>query len=277
MRDGPNDIRGLGLELRINGGRPARLLLDTGASGVFVRQSVVDKAHLTHIGADETWGVGDDGKRNTFDTVADTCQIGALKYKACVIESMEGKGRIAGDEDGLIGPDVFSDYLVEIDFQKKQMHLTPLPERKPIPQEYDRVLDANGPDFTPVFRLGDHLFVPTTVNSKRRGLFLIDTGSSMSFIDSRFARQSTKIHNDHYTQVTGISGRVKDVFEGDKAVIEFAHYRQTNLDFTALDLNQSPEHQELRMAGILGFPVLAMFRLTLDYRNGLVKFDYVKH
>lgn len=29
------------------------------------------------------------------------------------------------------------------------------------------------------------------------------------------------------------------------------------------------------MSGILGLPVLAMFRLDIDYRNGLVNFDYV--
>jgi hypothetical protein len=44
---------------------------------------------------------------------------------------------------------------------------------------------------------------------------------------------------------------------------------------TAIDLNNSPDHQDVRMSGILGLPVLAMFRLTLDYRNGLVKFDPV--
>jgi hypothetical protein len=40
-------------------------------------------------------------------------------------------------------------------------------------------------------------------------------------------------------------------------------------------LNNSPRHQEVRMSGILGLPVLAMFRLDIDYRNGLVNFDYV--
>jgi hypothetical protein len=29
------------------------------------------------------------------------------------------------------------------------------------------------------------------------------------------------------------------------------------------------------MAGVLGLPVLALFRLRLDYRNRLVEFDYI--
>jgi hypothetical protein len=75
--------------------------------------------------------------------------------------------------------------------------------------------------------------------------------------------------------VKGISGEVKDVFEADKAVIDFAGYRQKNIGLMAFNLNNSPEHEEVRMSGVLGFPVLALFRLTIDYRNGLVKFDYI--
>jgi len=29
------------------------------------------------------------------------------------------------------------------------------------------------------------------------------------------------------------------------------------------------------MAGIIGIPVLSLFRMTIDYRNGLVKFVYL--
>jgi len=75
--------------------------------------------------------------------------------------------------------------------------------------------------------------------------------------------------------VKGISGSVKDVFEADKAELQFAHFRQSNLGLVAFNLNNAPEHQEFRMSGILGIPVLSMFRLTIDYRNGLVNFDYV--
>ena len=74
--------------------------------------------------------------------------------------------------------------------------------------------------------------------------------------------------------VHGISGSVKDVFEADKAELRFAHFQQSNLGLIAFNLNNTPVHQDFRMAGILGIPVLSMFRLTIDYRNGLVNFDY---
>jgi hypothetical protein len=174
-----------------------------------------------------------------------------------------------------MGTDFFSDYLMTIDFQRRTLHLVPLPERAPNPQGYDRTPLPSETGFTPVFKFGHHLYVTTKVNQKATGLFLIDTGAGLSNIDSTFARLTTKIRNNEYVTVKGVSGKVKDVFEADKAELTFGRFRQRNLGLIAFNLNNSGEHQEVRMGGILGFPVLILFRLSIDYRNGLVDFDYV--
>jgi predicted aspartyl protease len=275
LMSGANVLRGLGLEMKIQNGRSLRLLLDTGASGFVITQRAVDKAGLSHLGSTEAWGIGDKGVRKGFLAVADTCSVGALSYKTCIFEALEGKDRIAGDEDGLIGADFFENYLIHLDFQRHEMKLTPLPSRPPNPVAYDRTVPAGEESFTPVWRLGHHLYISTMVNRKSVGLFLLDTGASLSNIDSTFARPSTKLHGDEYLRVRGVSGQVKNVFEADRAELAFARFRQSNLGLTAFNLNNSPRHQEVRMSGILGLPVLAMFRLDIDYRNGLVNFDYV--
>src|ERR1035438_4739216 len=100
------------------------------------------------------------------------------------MRATEGKRNIAGDADGLIGPDLFSDFLIQIDFQKRQLHLTPLPSRDPNPRGYDRVVSPEEKDFSPVFREGSHLFILTKLNNKTSGLFLLDTGASFSNVDS---------------------------------------------------------------------------------------------
>ncbi len=271
----PHGVRGVGLQVRINGGHPLKLLLDTGASGILVRQDVIDRAGLAHIGSFEARGVGDKGGRATFASIADTCSIGSLSYKTCLFGAVEGKARISGYEDGLIGADVFSDYVIAMDFQKRTLHLTPQPDRPNNPQGYDRVIPPGETTFTKIFRYGHELLIPTKLNDKRWGLFLLDTGSESSNVDSTFARLSTKIHGNDYMRVRGISGEVKDVFEADKAVLQFSRYKQDNLGLTAFNLNNAPGRHEFRLAGILGIPVLSLFRLTIDYRNGLVNFDYV--
>ena len=273
LHDGTR-IRGMGIDVAIGNNKPVLLLLDTGASGLLLTQAAIDKAGLSHIGSFDIHGVGDKGARNTFISVADTCTIGTLKYKTCLIRATEGKQRIADESDGLMGMDFFSDYIITIDFYRHTLHLVPLPDRPPSPQGYNREPLPTEAGFTPVYRFGHHLDVSTIVNGKATGLFLIDTGSNLSAIDSTFARLSTKIHGNEYMHVRGVSGSVKDVFEADKAELQFSRFRQSNLGLTSFNLNNGNEHQEVRMDGILGFSVLTLFRLTLDYRNGLVNFEY---
>lgn len=268
-------IRGLGLDFTIENGKRLVLLLDTGASGIMVNQKAVDKVGLSHLGTIEGQGIGDKGPRNGFVSVADTCKIATLTYKTCVMRVFEGK-HPTGDEDGLIGADFFSRYIIQIDFQRHLLHLTPQPVRESSPQGYNRSPSDDEKDFTPIFRYGHQLMVPTRLNGKTWGLFLIDTGSSISMVDSTFARLSTKVYGNSYLHVRGLSGEVNKVFEADSAQLEFATFRQRNLGLTAVNLNNSPEHVPVRMSGIFGFPLLDLFRLTIDYRNGLVKFDYVK-
>ncbi|MBV8867419.1 MAG: aspartyl protease family protein [Acidobacteriaceae bacterium] len=274
MRDAQR-ARGVGLDLKIGDGRPLKMLFDTGASGILVKQTAIDKAGLAHLGSDKAWGVGDGGTRNMFSAIANNCQVGPLKFSNCLVRALEGKRAIAGDEDGLIGADFFQDYLVDIDFQKRLLHLKPLPPRSQDPQGNNRVVAPDEKDFTPVFRFGHMLMVSTTVNRRRTGLFLLDTGSEASNIDSIFARLSTKIYGNDQLHVKGISGQVKNVYEAGKAELQFGRFRQDNMGIISYDLNNSPEHKEIRLSGILGIPVLSLFRLTIDYRNGLVNFDYV--
>jgi len=271
----PNHETGFLVALRLENGHTLRMQLDTGASGILVRQNAVDKAELAHLGSSEEWGIGDAGTRKTFMAIAGTCEIGGLTFKTCPIEATEGKKRVAGDEDGLLGTDIFSGYLVEIDFQKSKLHLIPQPPREPNAQGYDREIPPEEKGFTPVYRFGHQLMVPTALNAKIPGLFLIDTGATMSTVDPTFARLATKIHGDAFTRVRGVSGEVKNVFQVDDAIIQFGGFRQRNIGLMSFNLNNSPEHEEVRMDGILGFAVLRMFRLTLDYRNGLVNFEYV--
>jgi predicted aspartyl protease len=265
-------VEAVGLPFRLNDGQVLTLILDTGASGVLIDRDAADRAAVGHLGSLQAGGIGDGKAKAGFAAVADRCAVGTLRYKECLIRVAEGDLRLTEGEDGLIGTDLFSDYLVEMDFPKRQLHLTPQPPREPNPEGHDSRPPGDG--WTRVFRYGHLLFVPTNVNGKSSGLFLIDSGAVMSSVDSTFARLSTKLHNNSALQIHGLSGDVKDVFQADKAVITFAGYRQKNLGLTSFNLNNFTEHRDVRIDGILGFSVLELFRLTLDYRNGLVKFEY---
>ncbi len=124
---------------------------------------------------------------------------------------------------------------------------------------------------------GDHVMdmtlIATRVDDSDPSLFVIGTGASRSPMDSSFAAAVTKLHADGSVHVKGLSGKVDKVFEINEAWIQFARFRQKNVGFTAIDLNRRAVRQRVRIAGLMRLPLLNLFRLTLDYRNGQVRFD----
>jgi len=73
-------------------------------------------------------GIGEKGQRDAYFAVADDVRIGDLEFKDCVVTVSE-KSMGLDDEDGLIGADVFSSYVVDIDIPGGMLRLTPLPKR----------------------------------------------------------------------------------------------------------------------------------------------------
>jgi tetratricopeptide (TPR) repeat protein len=119
-------LAGYGLLVKIND-RNQRLLLDTGASGILINRRAAEKAGLKRISSVQFNGIGDSGQRNAYLALADTIHIGELEFKDCVVTVSEKSMGL--DEDGLIGADVFSSYVVDIDIPADKLRLTPLPAR----------------------------------------------------------------------------------------------------------------------------------------------------
>ena len=119
-------MRGIGLPVKLND-RNAHLLLDTGAGGIMVSHKVAEKAGLTPISAVHYGGIGDKGLQSGYTAVADHIRVGELEFQDCVI-SVSDRGSV-GDEDGLIGADVFGTYLIDIDLPGMRLKLSPLPKR----------------------------------------------------------------------------------------------------------------------------------------------------
>jgi tetratricopeptide (TPR) repeat protein len=119
-------LRGLGLTVSLNG-HSSRLLLDTGAGGITVSRSIAEKAKLPKISEEHFGGIGDKGLQTGYSAVADRLRIGDLEFQDCVV-TVSNKKSIIGD-DGLIGADVFSAYLIDIDIPGRTLKLSPLPKR----------------------------------------------------------------------------------------------------------------------------------------------------
>lgn len=299
-------LRGYGLKVEVNG-RKTSLLLDTGASGILINRSLAEKAGVTRLSDVDIWGIGDKGEKDGYRGLADSLKIGELEFQNCPVEVLEKRSVIG--EDGLIGSDVFSSFLVDIDFPNQKLQLKELPKRpeesappinlktddddpetdeqsaqktstpakdqKPTPSgPQDRYIAPEMQSYTRVLRFGHFLLVPTSIGNVPGKLFLLDTGAFNNHITPAAAREVTKVHEDTDTIVKGLSGSVKNVYRADKAVLIFGHLRQENQDLVSFDMTRLSDDIGTEISGTLGFAMLRMLEIKIDYRDGLVDFEY---
>ena len=121
-----NHIRAFGLEVKLNE-HAARLQIDTGASGLVISRSLAERAGLKSVGRFEMGGIGDQGIKSAHLAFADSIRIGDLDFENCAVEVLDSKEVV--DVDGLVGMDVFSNFLVTLDYPMRKLGLGPLPPR----------------------------------------------------------------------------------------------------------------------------------------------------
>ena len=140
----PKTVVGYGLAVKLNDHK-VRLQLDTGSSGIMVGRKAAEKAGLTRISEMSYRGIGDKGAQTGYLAVADHIKIGDLDYQDCVVHVSDRASIV--DEEGLIGADVFSSWLIDIDLPNQKLRLSALPKR-PNEAAAPKSLDTQGEDRT---------------------------------------------------------------------------------------------------------------------------------
>jgi hypothetical protein len=93
-------------------------------------------------------------------------------------------------------------------------------------------------------------------------------------ISVRAGRQVSKVSSEEYLRVRGLSGEVNNVYSSAKATLQFGHLRQPNLDIVTLNLSTLSRHTGTEVSRFLGFVMPRLLDIRLDYRDGLVDFEY---
>lgn len=301
-----NHARGLGLDVKLNG-EDSQLQIDTGAGGLLVTRAVAKRAKLQAFSQVEVGGIGDEAEKAGYAAFADKIQIGGMEFEDCPVAVVEGT-RLSG-MDGLIGADVFSDFLVTLDYPGRKLILGPLPARPetgaaespqlklgneeedeaaasqtaekgsgPAQQSahgpFDRYIAPEMQEYTKVYRVGPHLILPAALNGSKVKLFILDTGAFTTIISPEAAREVTKVRSGSDLQVTGLNGNVEKLYTADNITFRFAHLSQNVEQAIAFDTSNVSKSEGMEISGFLGFTALFQLTLHIDYRDGLVKFDY---
>ena len=278
-------LRGFGLSVKVND-KAAKLLIDTGASGILINSKVAEKAGVERIVERDIRGIGDKGASYGYVAFAPKIQIGDLQFENCYVDVVDRKSSL--NEEGSIGMDVFEDFLVDLDFPNRKFRLSQLP---PFPDEasqavglrsgrsggpnlHNRYIPAEYDKFEKVFRIGHNLLVPTRLNNAPTKLFIIDTGAWDNTVSPAAAREASKVYSNSDVKVKGLSGEVNKVYRTGDITLTFGHFQQKRHDLVAFDMTNISNSLGTEVSGTLGFAMLWLLEIKIDYRDNLVDFTY---
>lgn len=264
LQDGP---RAFSLRVRLNDTASATVMLDTGASGLTISRKIAEKAHATKLSEHSLEGVGNAGPAKGYEAWVDKVTIGELEFHNCHVHVSPHD---SPDYDGLIGTDIFEQYLVTIDFPGHKLRLEPLP---PAAESTANGSAAAMQSFTSFYRFGHIMLMPTGVGDSAHGLFVLDTGSSTNSMSPGLARKVSTVRSSDIA-VNGMSGKVSNVFTADQTVLQFSRFRQPHQNMITIDLHGLSKDLGTEISGLIGFATLKQMKMIIDYRDGLVDFDY---
>jgi hypothetical protein len=306
-------MTGIGLSVDLND-RHARLQLDTGAGGIMVSRVLAEKAGLRRISAAHYGGFGDKGLQNGYMALADHIRIGELEFQDCVVSVSEKRsvadedGLIGADvfggyvvdidlpglqlklsplpkrpEDIVAPKSLNSEAEEQANAEEKEDGASEPDSKQPTPSTSelksarrlpkDRYIAPEMANWTKVFRFGHMILVPTFVNESPAMLFGLDTGAFANILSLREGRQLGKVNSEDRLRVRGLNGEVNKVYSA-KAILRFAHLRQPSMEVVTLDLSTQSRRLGTEVSGFLGFAMLRLVEIKLDYRDGLVDFEY---
>jgi predicted aspartyl protease len=286
MRDGDH-IRAFGLEVKLND-HSSQLEIDTGANGLVVSRSVANRAGLQRISEGRIGGIGDQGDQAAYTAHADSIKIGSLEFRDCDVQVVDQRNAL--DSDGLIGMDVFSHFLITLDYPMRRLILGPLPPRPDddssakvslktasnsddeVPR--DRYIAPEMKDWTLIYRVGHDLLLPVSLNNSSVKLFILDTGAFTTTVTPVVAREVTKVYSNGLDTIKGLSGNVEKIYTAESITFRFAGLSQTIRDVLAFDTPQVSRDVGMDVSGFIGFTALGETTMKIDYRDGLVSFDY---
>jgi len=277
--------RAFGLQVALNGSA-TRLQIGSVQGGLVVYRSAADRAGLKRLSQPETVIPG---AKPTYAAYADSIKIGSFEFQNCPVTVIDS-GSPDDDGDGMIGLDVFSDFLVTLDYPMHKVQLAQLPGRPaesapPLPSlktitavaddptanQYDRIIAPDMKDYSQIYRMGSNLIVPAVLNNAKVKLFTLDFSLDLpaghTTISPGVAMDVTKVHEED-------KGWGKMIV-ADEITYNFAHMSQKVNGVLATSTSVLSASLGMDIAGSIGANTFQFLIMHIDYRDGLLKCEYI--
>jgi hypothetical protein len=246
---------GLMVTVRINGGRPLRLILDTGARSILIGARAAKNLGLEPIVASQVSGFGGSQPGESQLNLAHSLAIGDVRFDDCLIEVSTRE--IADGADGVLGAGLFEAFRMRLDAGQRTLGLTPF-DGAPAAADIQ------------VIGLQNLLLVRTFVAGKD-GWFLLDSGAAYSTVSRDLVPPA--MLNGAAANVVGVQGVQKGAYRLSPLSLGVANRTLVDLSPVTLDLGSISSREGVEIAGVLGYSALSRRPLILDIRHGVVAFE----
>jgi Flp pilus assembly protein TadD len=226
---------------------------------------------------------------------ADKIRIGNVEYHDCTVQVVPS--RSLADLNSLIGLDFFRDHLIHIDYVTMLLTLNPLPP-EPLGPVSDRFIAPEEKSWSPVYKEGANLLIPTSVNKKGPFLFALDTGSWRTIFSKTTAGNVVSCLHDSTLALRGVSGSIVKILPMDGDEHEYSQVtrpdgvpikvsapdsvsdlRYAGVDYIAqvpycVDITPKSNATGIEISGLIGFADLSPFFIDINYRDALINLKY---
>ncbi len=256
------------LRVSINGRPPLRLLLDTGARSLLVSTRTANTLGLEPLAESHIGGFGDDARRKAETTLAHRLVVDDQLELANVMVEVADQRFVEG-VDGLISTDLLRHFLLTCNGRKKQLELAPFTGHSGVEGSGERPWAGLEPPplaegFAHFRRLG-HLIVMED-RTQPGAQYVLDTGAGYSIV-----HEPLPSLNAPTVTLVGASGSTSLSRKEQPLRWNLSGKPQWTREVLTMDLGPMSEDFGVRIAGLLGFPALRSFAITLDPRNGSLR------
>lgn len=259
------------LPVTINESDTLNFILDTGVRYPIITElPFINKLNLNYLMPIPIKGLGEGVELTAYRSGNNTMSINGLtarnqEVQMIIDENFQISHILGMPVHGLIGFNLFKDYIVEIDYINEQITLT-----KP---EYFKYRDRNKDIILPLNFDGNKPFVNTTIltddSTKVPVKLLVDTGASDALWLSEKSDERIQFPEKHIEafigrglsgDLYGVKGRIDAIWVGPlvlpQPIVSFPNSELIDQLITTNDRN-----------GTIGAEILRRFYVTIDYRN----------
>jgi len=129
-------------------------------------------------------------------------------------------------------------------------------------------------DYTPILATGSDLILPLSLNGRPPMLFLVDTAVDYSAVSPAAGNELTTGHKDAKFETRDFKELMSSIYTIHDAVLSFAGVGLKETTIIPFDTSRFTDDAGMEISGLIGMKTLGSMTIHIDYRDGLMKFDY---